>query len=178
MCLTVCVCACVAVCVHVSHPLLLLLRCRGAAACSPPRSPPLPDRAPPQGLARIHSEGMVHVDIKPENILVTDDWRFKIGDLGLIYLVGSDRTEIEGDNRYMAPELLDGPPTCAADIFSLGMVEYSSAVRARSACFCGSLSLVEVDCCTNLNRGLCCLCNFGLAAAARGLNACAPFVSE
>ena len=136
-------------------------------------------RAVAQGLSRIHGEHIVHVDIKPENILVTRDWVLKVGDLGLAYdLTGSRRDGVEGDNRYMAPELLDGPPTCAADIFSLGMVECSSAVRARGACFCGSLSLVEVDCCTNLNRGLCCLCNFGLAAAARGLNACAPFVSE
>jgi mitosis inhibitor protein kinase SWE1 len=93
-----------------------------------------------QGLCRIHAAGMVHLDIKPENVLVSDDWKFKIGDLGLTCVIGSDITvrisgstaashvtrgpaeaqDVEGDNRYMASELLEGSPTQAADIFSLG----------------------------------------------------------
>ena len=63
--------------------------------------------------------GVVHLDIKPENILISKEGKLKIGDFGMAALapVPND-VEREGDRSYLAPELLNyenvGYP---ADIF-------------------------------------------------------------
>jgi serine/threonine protein kinase len=54
----------------------------------------------------IHRNGMVHLDIKPENIFVKND-QYKLGDFGLVSKVGHHDVE-EGDSRYMSMELLSG----------------------------------------------------------------------
>ena len=60
---------------------------------------------------------------QPENILVSADGAFKIGDLGqATYLQAWD--ENEGDARYLSRDLLAAQPSTAADIFSFGMVLY------------------------------------------------------
>ncbi|KAK1756881.1 mitosis inhibitor protein kinase [Echria macrotheca] len=77
-----------------------------------------------QGLHAIHSAGIVHLDIKPANILVTADRYLKIGDFGMAAVLPvTNDVEAEGDKLYIAPEVLSheaeiGP---AADIFSLGL---------------------------------------------------------
>eukprot|EP00871_Galdieria_phlegrea_P002199 jgi/Galph1/2980/GphlegSOOS_G1621.1 len=84
------------------------------------------------GLAIYHDKGLVHLDIKPENIYITSDDVYKIGDLGL---TASSESEIisgynldlsEGDSRYIAPELLEEnyDNLTKADIFSLGATAY------------------------------------------------------
>lgn len=77
------------------------------------------------GLDHIHENGFIHLDIKPDNILIGYDGRYKIGDLGLMAskrgFTGSKSEYREGDNRYMAPETLQGVFTSRADVFSLGM---------------------------------------------------------
>ena len=81
------------------------------------------------GLKALHSRNVVHLDIKPENILYSNSSKFKIGDLGLsrisVRVKGEDI--VEGDSRYLAPELLNDitedhliPDLKKADIFSLG----------------------------------------------------------
>ena len=84
------------------------------------------------GLAAIHSEGVIHCDIKPNNIMLDGtgpDVRLFITDFGLarasesetILLLGE--TAIAGTPHYMAPELLLGqPPNQASDVFALGVV--------------------------------------------------------
>ncbi|EQC39514.1 WEE protein kinase [Saprolegnia diclina VS20] len=73
------------------------------------------------GLAVVHAHGIVHLDIKPANLFVTTPGSIKIGDFGLATTVG-DESDGEGDQRYMAPELLTTATRAAsADIFSLGM---------------------------------------------------------
>jgi len=86
-----------------------------------------------EGLAEIHSRGMVHRDIKPSNVFLDSDGEAKIGDLGLSRLLEPD-TEISipgtflGSVAYAAPEQLEaeavGP---AADLYSLGVTMYELA---------------------------------------------------
>ncbi|CEO97378.1 unnamed protein product (mitochondrion) [Plasmodiophora brassicae] len=81
------------------------------------------------GLVHIHQCQVFHLDIKPDNILVTRDGTLKIGDFGQCHIanssLASDQDVHEGDSRYVAPELLQGTPSqvsAAADIFSLGLL--------------------------------------------------------
>jgi serine/threonine protein kinase len=57
------------------------------------------------GLVHVHAHNMVHLDIKPENILVATDGKLKIGDFGSAILKGMQADGSEGDAVYMAPEL-------------------------------------------------------------------------
>ncbi|RYY32388.1 hypothetical protein EON62_05420, partial [archaeon] len=80
-------------------------------------------------LAHMHSAGYVHLDIKPDNVLISGS-TFKVGDLGLSQCYGVDKREaaMEGDCKYMAPEVLNAPgPTPAADVFSLGISAFELA---------------------------------------------------
>ncbi|OQR86018.1 ser/thr kinase [Achlya hypogyna] len=73
------------------------------------------------GLACIHSHNIVHLDIKPANLFVAATGMVKIGDFGLAMDVAGDG-DGEGDQTYMAPELLASSTRSApADIFSLGL---------------------------------------------------------
>jgi eukaryotic-like serine/threonine-protein kinase len=67
-----------------------------------------------EGLAHAHAYGVVHGDVKPENLMFTGDGRLKITDFGLARLP-DERTvtvdgRISGTLRYMAPECLHGWP--------------------------------------------------------------------
>ena len=90
-----------------------------------------------QALSHIHKEKIVHLDIKPDNILLSKNNRFKLTDLGLTRLTYRQKGEDiqEGDCRYMAPELLQEyfgtgdfdeckNDLTKADIFSLGATIY------------------------------------------------------
>jgi len=62
------------------------------------------------GLKGLHDQDIVHLDIKPENILQGVNGDFKLGDLGMARMISqvkAKKTEIpEGDARYLAKELL------------------------------------------------------------------------
>ena len=60
---------------------------------------------------------------KPENILVSQDGAFKIGDLGLATCLNA-WDEQEGDARYLSRDLLDSIPSDKADVFSFGIMLY------------------------------------------------------
>ena len=81
-----------------------------------------------------HDEGIVHRDIKPDNILVDKKGRVKLADFGLAKLLGKSQVDINltgpqqamGTLHYMAPEQVEKPLTVdhRADIYSLGVVFY------------------------------------------------------
>lgn len=73
----------------------------------------------------IHSRNVIHLDIKPANILLSiDSSTLKVADFGQAYKIGSNAAPEEGDSRYLAPELMREVFTTAADIFSLGVTLY------------------------------------------------------
>jgi serine/threonine-protein kinase len=83
-----------------------------------------------RGLAKSHEMGIVHQDIKPSNILISEDGTAKILDFGVATLnesAGKYRTEgsIAGTLLYMSPEQVRGDITdLRTDIWSLGVVFY------------------------------------------------------
>jgi len=76
-----------------------------------------------QAVQHLHDHDHIHMDIKPENIFIGMDGICKLGDFGLMLdLAVPDRGGImEGDPKYLAPEVLDGRYTKACDVFSLGV---------------------------------------------------------
>jgi len=62
-----------------------------------------------RGLAHIHSHAVIHCDVKPDNILISSDGVFKIGDLGQAAALKS-WNEQEGDARYLSRDLLECNP--------------------------------------------------------------------
>lgn len=63
------------------------------------------------------------MDIKLDNILITDESHCKLADFGLVFdTVNTKKSRgTEGDSRYLAPEILEGNLCLANDIFSLGI---------------------------------------------------------
>ncbi|RLN31463.1 hypothetical protein BBJ28_00025519, partial [Nothophytophthora sp. Chile5] len=80
-----------------------------------------------EGLQHLHDHGIVHGDLKGNNILVSDDIA-KLADFGLSIIASREEVPASGDEgalgafRWKAPECLMGArPTFASDIYSFGM---------------------------------------------------------
>ncbi|HEX2045217.1 MAG TPA: protein kinase [Gaiellaceae bacterium] len=81
------------------------------------------------GLEHAHASGLVHRDVKPQNLLLREDGTVKIADFGIARAAeATNLTQVGsvlGTAAYLAPEQAEGEPvTAAADIYSLGVVLY------------------------------------------------------
>ncbi|KAG6543124.1 hypothetical protein Mapa_015373 [Marchantia paleacea] len=87
-------------------------------------------RGTARGLAYLHTDlqigqAIIHLDIKPENILLDENFTPKVSDFGMAKLIGEERTltiAACGTLGYMAPETYSGAATTKMDVYSFGMV--------------------------------------------------------
>jgi tetratricopeptide (TPR) repeat protein/predicted Ser/Thr protein kinase len=81
------------------------------------------------GLAAAHAQGVVHRDLKPQNVLVDKEGHVRVADFGLARSIGDSALTasgaILGSPAYMSPEQVKGDPTDErSDIYSLGIMLY------------------------------------------------------
>ncbi len=80
-----------------------------------------------KALSHAHSKGIVHRDIKPQNIMIAMDGAVKVADFGIAYLENANAadTTAVGSVHYISPEQAKGQNVDArSDIYSLGVVMY------------------------------------------------------
>lgn len=83
-----------------------------------------------QGIAYFHEQcrnRIIHCDIKPENILLDENFCPKVSDFGLAKLMGREHSQVvtmvRGTRGYLAPEWVSNRPiTVKADVYSYGML--------------------------------------------------------
>jgi serine/threonine-protein kinase len=95
-----------------------------------------------EGLAAAHAAGVVHRDIKPDNVLIASDGRVVVADFGVAAIGASD--ELSGTPAYMAPEQARRePPSPATDVYAVGVVLYEMLTGQRG--FGGDLATILAD---------------------------------
>ena len=86
-------------------------------------------RADARALQHAHRQGIVHRDVKPENLMVTRDGVVKVADFGLARAFAdaqiTEAGNVTGTVQYLAPEQLQGEPADPrTDLYALGVVAF------------------------------------------------------
>jgi serine/threonine-protein kinase len=78
------------------------------------------------GVDYAHRQGVLHRDLRPGNVLVTEDQTIKITDFGTSRFleVAAHASTVIGSPPYMAPEQFQGRATFASDVYSIGVIMY------------------------------------------------------
>jgi serine/threonine-protein kinase len=78
------------------------------------------------GVDHAHSQGVIHRDLRPANVLVTENDMVKVADFGTSRFleIAAHGTTVIGSPPYMAPEQFYGKAVFASDIYSLGVTMY------------------------------------------------------
>ena len=123
--------------------------------CKPDQLLPIPTvvaliRQAADALDYAHQQGVLHRDVKPANIMLTEEGVAKLGDFGIAKRLGVDQTQIIGwfgSPLYMSPEQAqDSDITAQSDIFSLGSVFYEMLAGVPPFAAKGLTGLIQKVC--------------------------------
>src|SRR3954447_23512990 len=85
-----------------------------------------------RALEHAHQFGVIHRDVKPENVMIRDDGLLKLMDFGIAQIIDKERMTVTGQllgsPAYMAPEHVEGRPLdFRTDVFAVGILLYQMA---------------------------------------------------